>query len=135
MPIWRLLRIKAKKTEHGTPGKFNLDGSFFCYTMEPPDKNNEPQVSCIPTGIYICKLITSPHFGKVYQLMDVPNRDHILIHKGNAAFLDSKGCILLGSTLGTFKGYPAVLDSHSAFDRFMLKNQGYDEITITISEV
>ena len=67
----------------------------FCVTLELPWKDNKPEVSCIPKGEYRIVKVKSPKFGDVFQVMDVPNRYHILIHKGNFT-TDVLGCILLG---------------------------------------
>jgi hypothetical protein len=46
--------------------------------------------------------------------LNVPNRSEILIHTGNSD-ADSLGCILVGRTIGSINGKPAVLLSAVAF--------------------
>lgn len=70
------------------------------YTLEDPWHDNQPMISRIPAGDYVCK----PHgwednspfkFKQTWQLINVPKRNAILIHAGNTA-VDTHGCILVG---------------------------------------
>ena len=73
------------------------DKSFGCSTLERSWKNNLPNISAIPTGIYQCQYnFLWRDLAYHYQVMNVPNRTGIFIHSGNY-FFDSKGCIILGS--------------------------------------
>ena len=96
----------------------------FCLTLELPWMNNEKEKSCIPKGEYLCKRIKSPHFGEVFQVMDVPNRDNILIHKANWT-TDLLGCIGIGEqfeeTINPKNGKvcTSVMASNNAFIEFM----------------
>ena len=69
---------------------------LICQTLELSYKDNQRQISCIKTGTYIVQ----PHFsfrhGKTFKLLNVPERDNILIHSGNFNS-DTKGCILVGN--------------------------------------
>lgn len=66
-------------------------------TLELPDKNNKPRVSCIPVGVYDCCLlecspkIKYPHI----SILKVPDRSGIKIHRGNYV-RQIRGCILVG---------------------------------------
>ena len=72
--------------------------NFSCYTLELPWLNNQPNISCIPTGIYNVKWVHTFKFPfGVYQLQNVINRSGIDIHSGNFSKSDIKGCILFGS--------------------------------------
>ena len=75
-------------------GKVKLTG----VTMELPWRDNRTNVSCIPTGRYKLSLFTSAKFGKCLEVMNVPGRNAILIHKGNYN-KDTHGCILPGREL------------------------------------
>jgi hypothetical protein len=86
----------------GTCGIFIVNKVPICQTLENPDLNNEPYVSCIPSGTYRCKLIRSPKYGKVYHVQDVPGRSEILIHSGNLV-THTLGCVLTGTELDTDK--------------------------------
>ena len=110
LPIYTLNRQASSKT--GTLGEMrNPDGTHLCYTCELPWLNNAPDTSCIPTGTYTCIPHNSPAHPNTWELQNVPGRNEVLIHNGNAAEQDSKGCILVGSTFGEIAGFPAVLNS------------------------
>jgi hypothetical protein len=68
---------------------------FTCCTIEPPYKNNQRRVSCVPTGTYPVKKRWSPRFKHHFHVQDVPGRTWILIHAGNFR-KNSTGCILVG---------------------------------------
>lgn len=62
---------------------------FECKTLELPWKDNQFRVSCIPAGIYTAKkrLTKYSHFKyEHFHILDVKNRDNILIHAGNYAY-------------------------------------------------
>jgi hypothetical protein len=93
-------------------------GESIVYTLERPWIGNKRTISCIPRGTYALKPhnwedIDTLQFSKVWQLMNVPNRDAILIHAGNTVD-DSKGCILVGMERGKLHGKDAVLSSRKA---------------------
>lgn len=112
----RLVRV----TEYNgaTMGVLCIDGSPEVVTLEDAWRDNEKQISCIPVGRYKLKLHRSPRFGLTYQVMDVPERSHILIHAGNT-HKDTHGCILLGLQYGKSGNETAILASKSAFLKFM----------------
>ena len=99
----------------GTLGELE-HGDFSCVTMEPPWRDNRPNVSCIPEGTYPCRWHKSPRYGCVYAVLEVPFRSHSLIHAGNIA-QHTKGCVLLGQRLGRLGGQPAVLISRATVRR------------------
>jgi len=104
-------------------------GDIF-YTMERPWLNNQSNISCIPSGSYKCNYLArsgSGKYKKVWHLQAVPDRTGVLIHQGN--FKEhSKGCIIIGSKLGTLGGRPAVLGSKNALRDLnkLLKGQGFN---------
>ena len=62
-------------------------------TLEPPWLNNQRNISCIPYGQYLVRRNkTGKH--QYYEILNVPNRDNIEIHKGVLP-KHSDGCILL----------------------------------------
>jgi Family of unknown function (DUF5675) len=77
----------------GTNGKILLQGRLISYGIELPWKNNHAQVSCIPEGRYELEKRWSPKFLRHLQVMDVKDRDYILIHPANDALHELKGCI------------------------------------------
>lgn len=70
---------------------------FECKTLELPWKNNDNEVSCIPSGKYKVTFYNSPTKGEVLLLHNVPNRSMIEIHYGNY-YTQILGCILVGKS-------------------------------------
>lgn len=105
----------------------------FLVTLEKPWLNNQQLVSCIPTGIYRCMRWNSPHFGDVFQVMNVPDRSNVLIHWGNYV-KDTDGCILVGKSFGDIDrdGIMDIEASKDAFDILMsyLKSENEFELEI-----
>lgn len=72
---------------------------YQCVSIELPDNGNQRNVSCIPEGVYDCVKEDNPKRGMVFRVLNVKDRDGILIHKGNYAsgeHVDTLGCILPG---------------------------------------
>ena len=63
--------------------------------IERGDRNNEQNVSNIPTGTYPLVWELSPKFGMVWELKDVPNRSECKIHAANM-WNQINGCIAPG---------------------------------------
>lgn len=91
-----------------TIGKMYIDGEYFCDTLEDRVRdinkngkfdNGEVKVAgetAIPYGRYQVVVTMSPKFKReLPRLLNVPNFDGILIHRGNTD-KDSAGCLLLG---------------------------------------
>lgn len=93
----KLTRITEFK--EATFGVLTVDGQPVCVTLEDAWRDNKTSISCIPKGKYKLTWHTSPKFGKVYLVNDVPGRSHILIHQGNS-HVDTHGCILVGLMYG-----------------------------------
>lgn len=103
-----LLKRIAKRATY-TIGKMYIDGDYFCDTLEDTDRGLKqsmlpstirlkkvPNRTAIPTGTYNIVLNMSPKFKRVLpRLLDVPEFDGILIHRGNTD-RDTSGCILVG---------------------------------------
>ena len=121
MPVNMMRQVTLNRhptTDHGTLGQLTIGGEQFCWTIEPPDRDNQKNYSCIPTGDYVCVWHKSPKYGQVYLVTGVPDRSHVLIHPGNLAgdrkknyITHSHGCILLGKYTGKLKNQTAVLSS------------------------
>ena len=116
---------------HGTFGVLNIV-DFKCFTLELPDYNNQPSISCIPEGEYQVSLRYSPSFKKtLYNVKNVPKRSYILIHGANFAGDKKKGlqthlegCIALGykkgSTVNKFGiQQKCIFNSQQAVNDFM----------------
>jgi hypothetical protein len=139
----RIIIYRENTSNIGTFGRMyledektgNIMGAF--YTCEPPWKNNQTSISCIPDGIYTVNGYRSAKFGDVLSLA-VPNRLGIIIHRGNwggdrseGYKYDTDGCILPGLGCGEIDGQHAVTSSRLAMDKMLklLYNQaGADDI-------
>ena len=84
---------------NGTNGEFFFGGVRVCFSIELPWLGNKARISCIPEGRYELIKRYSQHFGWHLQVMNVKNRDLILIHPANDALKELKGCIAPDSIL------------------------------------
>lgn len=80
-----------------TLGEFQVGKRCFL-TLEPKWENNDKKTSCIPNGIYKAVKRNSAKYGDHFHILNVPDRDFILIHNGNY-YQHSQGCILAGMGL------------------------------------
>ena len=105
------MRARLIRTHTGPEGTFGklFAGPNTLHTAEPPWKNNERNVSCIPEGVYEVRPHLSPRFGPCLVVMDVGDRSHILFHAGNFAGdpdlsykTHTQGCILVGRRAGVW---------------------------------
>ena len=90
-----MLTLKREYPSDKTTGILTLPDGFEIPTLELPDLNNQPFISCIPEGQYIVRRNqTGKH--QYYELLDVPERSFIEIHP--ATRVDHlEGCIGLQS--------------------------------------
>lgn len=102
--------IRDERTADVTRGYMTMDGKRLCDTLEEPWRDNKPQVSCIPTGLYYVEKFSGAKYKNVWHVKSVPNRSAILIHNGNTV-LHTEGCILVGAGRGNVGGLKAVLNS------------------------
>ena len=119
---------------YGTFGALRIDGKVFCVTLELPYRDNEKFISCIPTGKYTCKKITTEKHGTTFIVTGVPNRTAILFHKGNTVD-DVNGCIILAQYWGKLEGDRAVLNSGNTFDAFMRKMRLVGEFDLKVIKI
>lgn len=128
----RLLLVRKDTKPDGTDGVLTLPSGAKINTLELPWLENISDQSCIPYGVYHCKKVRSPHHGDTFEICNVPNRDHILFHRGNK-LKDTLGCILLGSgrAVGA-DGKDELFGSASAFKRFKSEMFVYDEFDLEI---
>lgn len=125
--------IRLEESSQGTLGAIRIDGRLFCACLELPDRGNAANISRIPPGNYICAKTVSPRFGETYEVLDVPQRSHILFHAGNTDD-DTQGCILLGKYWGNLKGERAVLNSGATFRDFLVYMIEEYEFKLTVLE-
>ena len=88
-------------------------GRRVCVTLEPPWRDNQRGISCIPAGEYWVTVVQHSFLGRCILVHGVPDRDPIYIHVGNTRD-NTRGCILAGVRFGTLDGQPAVLHSKAA---------------------
>ncbi len=132
--------------DQGTFGVLRL-GSFSCFTLEPPWRDNQRGYSCIPQGTYHVRPRRSPRYKRHFHVLDVPGRSMILIHCGNLAGdkergfkTHSSGCILVGEREGKLQaevGKPlqeAVLASRFAMTDLLRASAG-EPFDLTIKGV
>jgi len=112
--------IRSESSDEGTFGTLYI-GDNTLSTAEPPWRDNEKNISCIPYGEYECAYAVSVKYGPVYLVKDVPGRTAILIHVGNWAGdealgfkSDSDGCILPGMGKGKIAKQKAIVSSGMA---------------------
>lgn len=109
-------------------------GEPFAVTCEEVWQNNQPQVSCIPAGVWLCKRVQSPKFGNTFEVTEVPGRSHILFHKGNNTN-DTLGCILVAESYERIGGVLSVAQSGKGYDEFMIRLADTDKFMLSIREL
>ncbi len=139
--------IRFNKGDFGVIGHCEVDDREWC-SIELPDKNNKADLSCIPTGEYICKWTNSPHLGRMtYEVIDVPGREGIRIHSGNWAGDTTKinpatdapykadllGCIALGLDISELDSQEAIIESKTALAQFETY-MNHEPFVLTINE-
>ena len=102
-----------------TLGRLTL-GKFQCFTLELPWFDNKRRISCVPAGEYEAFKRTSPKNGSVIELVNVPNRTHIQIHRGNYT-RRIESCILVGDSIRFLDqdSIPDVTNSGATMDRLL----------------
>lgn len=151
----KLTLIRTYKSPQYTIGKLYIEGTYFCDTLEDPDRGLNDSLSlqeiqklkvygdtAIPIGTYKFNIdVISPKFqyrswakpcgGKLPRLENVKGYEGVLIHVGNTA-KDTLGCILVGQN--KVKGQ--VINSTNTFlelyKRIKKAYNNKEELSITI---
>lgn len=76
-----MILIRRYKDTH-TEGKLIFPDGSYVYTLERPDLNNKPNISCIPEGEYLVDRDKTGRF-QWYRFRNVHGRSHIEIHPAN----------------------------------------------------
>ena len=127
-----MIKAKLIRFEDSVEGTFGIFmfGKHILYSGERPWRENQANISCIPTGTYICKWTWSPKYKrKMFVVVDVKGRSGIRFHSANYVGDDEigfksqvKGCIALGlgfKELGKgFLKQKAVTSSRAAIAKF-----------------
>ena len=128
--------IHIKRIHTSDSGTFGVvcdghHGEPFCVSLELPYRNNEPNISCIKSGVYEGVRVMSPRFGNTFEVKgNLEGRTHILFHKGNS-IEDSRGCLILAEGFGEGNH---VERSRVAFDEFMDRTKDTDYFILQITE-
>ncbi|MFD2904220.1 DUF5675 family protein [Sphingobacterium anhuiense] len=109
MKIKHILLLQRIYGAKGTNGTITYKGEHICHTIELPDRNNIPRISCIPIGQYKLEKRRYPRHGEQIGIPHVLGREAILIHAANDALKELLGCIapvttLTGEGKGDFSG-------------------------------
>jgi hypothetical protein len=124
---------RYRENDTQTLGVMTIEGNITdrFYTLELPWRDNQKNISRIPAGKYKCTRRYSPKFREHFQIMEVPYRSMILIHRGNF-YRQVKGCILVGIDLSDINqdGFLDVVGSATAMQR--LVNILPDEFNVDI---
>ncbi len=135
-----MLRI-VRTTPKDKPqiGMLSHNGIPICLTLELPNIDNQPSVSCIPTGIHKCVRVYDrilPNGIKIQSTYEVKvdGRSGILFHSGNTVS-DTRGCILVGLGFSGHIGLGYMIrDSRLAFKKLLEVVRG-EEIDLEIVSV
>ena len=129
-----LTLIRVGESSKGTFGVLRQGQVPFALTLELPWLDNQQQKSSIPTGHYECRRIQSPKFGNTFEITHVPNRSHVLFHKGNT-LEDTKGCVLVAEEFSGTYDHPMIVSSERGFLEFLKLLAGHDRFNLTIHAV
>ncbi|CAM3687839.1 DUF5675 family protein [Sphingobacterium prati] len=99
MKTKHILLLQRKYGAKGTNGTITYKGELICHTIELPDRNNIPRISCIPIGQYKLQKRRYPKHGEQIGIPMVLGREAILIHAANNALRELQGCIAPVTTL------------------------------------
>jgi len=141
--------LRGPSTDAGTFGDMKLDDGTAYKTGELPWRNDQPRISSIPPGVYVCKWLLSPKHGWCYHITGVPDgRSEIEIHSANwmgdttvtnpatgePYLCQLEGCMALGHSVGLLERQMAVLMSADAVRDFNQRLNAEDlELTIAIT--
>jgi len=109
MKTKHILLLQREYGAKGTNGTITYKGELICHTIELPDRNNIPRISCIPIGQYKLQKRRYPKHGEQIGIPMVLGREAILIHAANNALRELQGCIapvttLTGEGTGDYSG-------------------------------
>ncbi|MGJ1215327.1 MULTISPECIES: DUF5675 family protein [Sphingobacterium] len=99
MKTKHILLLQRKYGAQGTNGTITYQGEEICHTIELPDRNNIPRISCIPIGQYKLEKRRYAKHGEQIGIPIVLGREAILIHAANNALRELQGCIAPVTTL------------------------------------
>lgn len=107
---------------------------FSAVSLERGWRNNQRDISCVPSGIYKLKLEYSNRFKTdLWELKGVPNRSECKFHSANY-WHQLNGCISLGNNYRDVNkdGYRDVMNSVKTMQTFHEVLKGFKEVDLTI---
>jgi len=131
-PVLTILRVEENFL-YGTFGVMLFHTEAFCVTLEPPDIENASNISSIPAQQYMCERYSSARYPDTFQIMNVPDRDRVLFHKGNKK-TDTAGCVILARKFSLLGEKRVIQNSGTTFDQFMYRLKGHSRFHLTIRE-
>jgi hypothetical protein len=120
--------VILEESEQGALGVLVLDNVIFCFCLLPDDADQKK--FHLSTGSYLCKRFHGTKWPNTFEIV-VEGHTAVLFHSGNTE-VDSKGCVLLGSTTGKLKGNRAVLNSGDTFKAFLDYTKNINEFPLTV---
>lgn len=113
---------RIKERDGGTFGVFlTPELNSICVSMELPWLENQHQVSCIPIGNYMVEQFTHDKLGRIFRILNVPDRDYIYMHGANWP-TQIKGCIAPGMDYGEPNNIPGIIKSQDALHLLLALN-------------
>jgi len=97
------LKPGAKQTLGEMVAITNHNERLRCKTIELPWRNNQLRISCIPCEVYeVVKRFSAQH-GEHFHVLNVPDRDWILMHPANFS-RQLLGCMAPGKAFSDIDG-------------------------------
>ena len=118
--IYRLNQNKNQTSGICIVSDENGSPLFTALSLERGWRNNEQNISCVPTGKYKIVYESSNRFKRhLWELKDVPNRSECKFHSANYWY-QLNGCISLGLTFKDINkdGYRDLTDSVNTMKAF-----------------
>jgi hypothetical protein len=135
--------VRFARNLGATYGALAIGDTPVCVSIEPPWRENERDVSCIPGGPLACPVVYQCVRGlhrleggepfETFEVIGVPGRSGILFHRGNIV-RETRGCIIVGEAFNPVLGQPGVTDSGHAFAEFMSLFRLTDRFQLSVIE-
>jgi len=104
-----------EETLDGSIGVLLIDGEIVCFILTPD--SIDIKYHLVPKEEYLVKRFHGTKFKDTFEII-VEGHTEILFHWGTTEE-DTKGCVILGMKVGTYKGKRALFESKIAFGKFM----------------
>tara|TARA_R110000744_G_scaffold60174_1_gene124848 strand:- start:210 stop:620 length:411 start_codon:yes stop_codon:yes gene_type:complete len=107
---------------------------FLSKSLERADNKNQRNISCYPSGEYLCVYEYSPKFDcYLWEIKGVPNRSECKFHSANF-WRELNGCTALGDKFADIDGdgYRDILNSKKTMKKFHKVLEGLKEIQLIV---